>query len=264
MNKTVFSHDGKEYGVKDIADALSRTGINPGGSIFVHSDLKSFGRPVSRITRTEFLGAFIEALLRVVGENGDLIMPAFSYNFCKNEVFDPENSPSTVGILTEYFRKLEGVKRSNEAIFSVCALGGQKEYFTDVGTDCFGEKSIFEKLYDKNTRIVFLGETFDMTYLHFIEQRYGVPYRFIKEFKGEIKLGSELKKLTFSYNVRPLDKNVEYDLEGLADFLEKSGALTKIPLGNSKIRAVNAVDAFNAVSNGLKKNIYFLLKEIPA
>jgi aminoglycoside 3-N-acetyltransferase len=263
MNRAVFIDNKKQYHVKDIVDALKRVGINLGDSIFVHSDLKSFGKIHSEMSRVEFIGSFVEALKQAVGENGNIIMPTFSYSFCNNEIFDPENTPSTVGILTNYFRKLTGVKRSIEAIFSVAAFGPDREYFVDVGTNCFGKKSIFEKLYDKDVKIVFLGETFDITFMHFIEQRYGVPYRFIKKFKGQIRFLNKLNEFTFEYNVRPLDRNVDYNLEGIADFLDYKGVLKIAKLGNSKIRAVSAVDAFNAISDGFRKNINLLLKEEP-
>jgi aminoglycoside 3-N-acetyltransferase len=195
-----------------------------------------------------------------VGRNGNIIMPTFSYSFCKKEIFDPKTTPSTVGALTEYFRKLKGVKRSMDAIFSVAALGPDKDYFTNVGTNCFGERSIFEKLYFKNVKIIFLGETFDITYMHFIEQRFGIPYRFIKEFNGQVRLRNKLMDSVFYYNVRQLDKNIEYDLEGIADFLNNRGVLKKVKLGNSKIRAVNAIEAFDEITKGFEKNRYLLLK----
>ncbi len=263
MNKSIFTYNKKEYHVRDIIDVLKQTGIKKGDSVFVHSDLKSFGKLSDKIIRNDFLESFIEALKKTVGEDGNIIMPTFSYSFCKKEIFDPEITPSTVGILSEYFRKLKGVSRSIDPIFSVAALGPNKEYFTDVGTNCFGEKSIFEKLYDKNVKIVFLGETFDITYIHFVEQKCGVPYRFIKKFKGKIKLENELKEFVFDYNVRPLDKNVSYNLEGIADFLENKGVLKKVEIGNSKIRVVNAVDAFNVLKRGLENDINLLLKERP-
>jgi len=247
--------------VKDVVDVMRKAGIKKGDSVFVHSDLKLFGKINNKVTRNEFLEAFVESLKKVLGANGNIIMPTFSYSFCRKEIFNPETTSSTVGILTEYFRKLKEAKRSIDPIFSVVAVGYDKDYFADVGNDCFGKKSIFEKLYDKNVKIVFLGETFDMTYVHFIEQRCGVYYRFIKKFKGEIKFKNELKKFIFKYNVRPLDKNIEYDLEGIANFLESKGVLKKVELGGSKIRVVSAVDAFNEIKNGLKNNIHMLLKE---
>jgi len=263
MNKTIFSYNKREYRFKDVVDALKESGVKDGDSIFVHSDLKSFGKINSVIKRNDFLESFVEALKEVVGRDGNIIMPTFSYSFCRKEIFDPEITPSTVGVLTEYFRKLDGVSRSIDPIFSVAAMGPDKNYFIDVGEDCFGKKSIFDKLYKKNAKLIFLGETFDMTYVHFVEQSCGVPYRFDKKFTGEVRQKKELKEFAFNYYVRPLDKNIDYNLEGIASFLENQGVLKKVILGSSKIRVVSAGDVFSKLKEGLQNNIYMLLKEKP-
>lgn len=257
--KPIFIHEDREYCVTDITNILKQAGIEGGDSIFVHSDLKSFGKIDRTMTREGFLGSFFESLLETVGVNGNIIMPAFSYSFCRDEIYDPKTTPSRVGILAEYFRKLEGVKRSADAIFSVAAFGPEKDYFTDVGVNCFGEKSIFEKLYKRNVKIVFVGETFDMTYLHFIEQKHGVPYRFIKEFSGKIKKEDMLEEFVFQYYVRSLDVNVVYDLEGMANFLESVGTLKKVGLGNSKIRVAKAADMFNQMKRKFEDNVVWCL-----
>lgn len=259
MMKTAFIDEGKEYHIGDIINALKQAGIEKGDSIFVHSDLQSFGKTDSTITKKEFLGLFFESLLDVTGMDGNIIMPTFSYSFCKNEIYEPKKTPSKVGILTEYFRELECVKRSIDAIFSIAALGPDKDYFTDVGVNCFGEGSIFEKLYERNVKIVFLGETFDMTYLHFIEQKHGVPYRFIKEFSGKVKQENALEEFILYYNVRSRDRNVVYDLEGIADFLERKGVLKKAELGSSKIRVAKAADIFNQIEKIFEDDVLWCL-----
>ncbi len=263
FHKVIFTHNNKGYFVKDVVAALKQAGIKSGDSVFVHSDLKSFGKINYEINRNDFLSSFVESLKMVIGEKGNIIMPTFSYSFCEKENFDPETTPSKVGILTEYFRKLDGVNRSYDPIFSIAALGPDKDYFTDVGTDCFGEKSIFEKLYDKNVKLVFLGEVFSMTYIHFIEQKCKSPYRFIKKFEGKAKIKNRLKKMVFWYNVRYLDSNIDYNLDGISDFLESQKILKKVRLGNSQVRAVSAVDAFVNLEKELKKNVYMFLKHEP-
>lgn len=261
--KVVFEYNDKKYYYSDILSAIKDVGIKNGDSVFVHSDLKSLGKLGSSITRNEFIEAFINAFKEAIGEKGNLIMPTFSYTFCKKGDFDPMSTPSTVGITPEHFRKMPNVKRSIDPIFSVAAFGPDKEYFTDVGTDCFGKQSIFEKLYDQNAKIVFLGDTFDITFMHFVERRFGVPYRFMKKFKGKIKIGEEMREFTFDYYVRYLDRNVNYDLGKIAKYLDSCGVLKKVPLGHSQIRSVSAVDAFNAITQGFKENIFILLKEKP-
>lgn len=263
MDQAIFADDQKEYCQEDIRRALGVSGVKKGDTIFAHTNLKSFGRLNGRISREKFIQSFLNSMTDVIGQEGNLIIPTFSYSFCKKEIFDPNLTPSTVGILTEYFRKQKGVKRSIDPIFSVAALGPDQGYFLDVSTDCFGKNSIFEKLFLKNVKIVFFGETFDFTYLHFIEQNYGVPYRFNKSFAGSIKIGDALNVYDFNYYVKPLDKNVKYDLEGVAKFLEHKGVLKSAQLGYSKIRTVSAVDAFNEIQKGFKENVYFMLQERP-
>jgi len=259
----IFGYNGKEYYYIDILNAIRDVGIKNGDSIFVHSDLQSFGKLNRSITRNEFLEVYIDALKEAIGENGNLIMPTFSYSFCNNEDFDPDSTPSTVGIMTEHFRKMRNVRRSIDPIFSVAALGPDKNYFTDVGTECFGKQSVFEKLYNRDVKIIFLGETFDITYMHFVEQRFGVPYRFIKEFKGKIKIGQKMEWFTFKYYVVYLDKKVRYDLDEIAEYLNKCDVLKKVELGFSKIRSVGAYDACNVITNGLARDIHILLKALP-
>lgn len=259
----LFEYDGHRYGYSDVCDAIRSVGLTAGSTAFVHSDLAHFGKLADSRERSGFVGAFIDALIDAVSPGGNLIVPAFSYAFCRGEVFDPERTPSTVGILTEHFRKLQGVRRSEDAIFSVAALGPEQDYFVDVGTDCFGPQSIFEKLYERNAWLVFLGETFDITFIHLVEQRLGVPYRYKKQFMGVIQRGNRRFETAFDYNVRRLDQHIEYDLEGIARYLDETGVLRTRGLGHSKVRAVRSVDAFQALTDALRKDTYCLLKTPP-
>ncbi|GEM_PF-564195 len=256
-----LTEDGEGIFEKDFLVALESSGVSKGDSIFVHSDISNFGKIGRVSSRKEFLEKLVNILKKAVGEKGNLIMPTFTYSFCKGEIFNQEETPSTVGILTEHFRKLPETKRSKDAIFSVSTMGPEKEELTKVGSDCFGESSIFEKLYEKNVKIVFLGETFDMTYLHFIEQKIGSDYRYIKEFPGESLIGGKKEKSTLKYNVRSLDKNLLYDFEKISDYLKENNVLTEVRLGSSRIRTVSARDTFNILSKKMKEDPYFLLKE---
>jgi len=258
-----ITKENEKITLKDIEKSLQKVGIKKGDIIFIHSDITSFGKIGNIKNKEAFLEAIINSFKNIVGKRGTIIMPTFTYSFTKNEIYDINKTPSTVGVLTEYFRKMPNVKRSTDAIFSVSVFGQNKEYFTNTGLNCFGEDSIFEKLYNKNVKLIFFGDTFDMTYLHFIEQRFGVSYRFIKEFKGKSKINGELKEFIFKYNVRPLDKNITYDFDKISDYLKEKGVLNEVILGNSKIKVVKAVDTFNTLKERLEKDNFFLLKENP-
>lgn len=52
--------------------------------------------------KKQHLSVYMEAMLDVIGKNGTLIMPVFSYSFCKNEVYNKLYSKSKVGILMNF------------------------------------------------------------------------------------------------------------------------------------------------------------------
>ena len=62
--------------------ALRKIGVTGDDKLFVHSDLKSFGKINPEISRNEYIDAFIIALMEVVGLKGTIIVPTFSYSFC--------------------------------------------------------------------------------------------------------------------------------------------------------------------------------------
>jgi aminoglycoside 3-N-acetyltransferase len=260
LNTYLFEYDGQKLSAKDLTNTLKEVGIGLGDKLFIHSDLRSFGKVNPQISKEEYLGAFVEVLINLVGKEGTIIMPTFSYSFCKGEIYNPKETLSTVGSLTEYFRQLPDVMRTIDPIFSVATWGDNKESYMNVGFNCFGDKSIFKKIHDEDFKILFLGETFDMTYLHFIEQSFGVPYRYIKKFTGKIKIDNKLKEYTFDYYVRDLEQNSTYDLERIADFLESKGVLKKASLGFSQIKVVGTRDVREKIIEELKENNKFLLK----
>ncbi len=230
--------------------------------MFVHSDLTLFGKVNPAIKKNEYVDAFINIFKEAVGSEGTVMIPCFSYSFCNGEMFDPLTTPSKVGILAERFRMLPDTIRTIDPIFSVGIWGQGQNYFKAIGTDCFGKNSIFEKLYEKNAKIIFIGPTFDMTYLHFIEQRYGgVPYRYMRQFRGQIKLDGTLVDYTFDYSVRSRERTFRYALEDIAQFLDDQGVLKKAKLGYSAIRLVNAVDCYHKIIQGLENDIWFLLEK---
>ena len=263
MSDALFLHDDVSYDTQNIVDALRQAGVEAGDSLYVHSALMSFGKLVRGVKRNAFTGAFIEALQEVVGASGNVMMPTYSYSFCKQEVFDVENTPSTVGLLTEAFRKRPQAMRSVEGIFSSAIEGPDADVFLPTGPSCFGTDSIFEKLYDRDVKFVFLGETFDLTFIHFVEQRLGIPYRYIKAFPGQVLQDGKTWDTVAYYNVRYLDYSVDYDMEKLAASMAAAGLVSSAALGASKIRTITARKTYDHISQGLCGDLDFLLTASP-
>ncbi|MBI4022235.1 MAG: AAC(3) family N-acetyltransferase [Candidatus Andersenbacteria bacterium] len=254
----VFMAGGRSYTAVDVRAALRVAGVHEGSDVFVHADLQSLGKIGEVRSREAFAQIFIDVLSDAVGEAGTLIMPTFTYSFCRDEVYDPQRSPSRVGLLGEQFRQLPGVVRSRDPIFSVAAHGARQAYYTAVGEDCFGEQSVFAKLYQRDATFIFIGETFDMTYLHYVEQRVGVSYRYRQRFSGFVR-GETLIPAIAIYFVRPQDGSVRYDLNALRYYLERRGVVQSVPLGASFVRGARAQPVYANLAEELRRDERFLL-----
>ncbi len=167
------------YTVKQMQDDLYALGICPGDTLMVHSSYKSLGGIEGGAK-----GVF-DALLGVLGEEGTLVVPGFSWDSVDYDhpVFDRGTTPTCVGYLPEYFRKeVKGYIRSMHATHSCCVLGkrakelaeGHEKDLTPVG-----ENSPIMKLTKIGGKILMLGCSPDhLTIMHGVEETAEPPYLF--------------------------------------------------------------------------------------
>ncbi len=194
-------------------------------------------------------------------------MPTFTYSFCSDEPFDIAQTPSAVGVLTEYFRRLPGVRRTNDPIFSSAVRGAvpsewEKRLFAISDVDCFGERSIFSYLREVNASFVFFGVELDAcTFIHYVEQRHGVDYRYKKDFCGVVEDGGRRTAVRASYFVRPLDGSVEVFLRPLEDSLLAAGLARTITLPDGPQLLVTDARSIEALAVAqMQDNPRFLLR----
>ncbi len=247
----------------DFVDALKAIGIQRGDTIFVHSDILTFGK-LRIFERDILLKTLLDAFKESVGIDGTIVMPTFSYSFCKKEIYDIENTKSTVGALTEYFRKQPDVSRTAHPIFSVAIWGRQRKDLLDIGKDSFDESSVFGKLRRMGGKFVFFGAPFDScTYIHYIEQLHGVPYRHIKTFRGKIRNRSGEYEDEYTYFVRGLDEEIVLDLPKVEKYLLEKSLMKATRLGYGRILMVESEILFKDGCRLLDQDIYFFLKKRP-
>jgi len=261
----LYQVDDRRLCYVDFVRALGDVGIRPGDVLFVHSDISVFGKLAT--ANTEFLlGSLVRALKETVGPDGTIIMPTFTYSFCKGETYDPARTRSTVGALTEYFRNCPGVRRTIQPIFSVAIWGRRTDEFLDVGKDAFDENSIFGKLHRCRGKILIFGSPFarSCTFLHYIEQAHGVPYRYIKSFRGKIRCGRSEYDDEYTFFVRYLDRDVVLDTSRLETYLLRKGLMNQVALGAGKILSVGSEVLFREGWKLLDQDVYFFLEKPPA
>ncbi|AII14271.1 aminoglycoside N3'-acetyltransferase [Campylobacter iguaniorum] len=259
--KAILEAGGKLVYKSDLVDALRQIGIKSGDSICVHTELFTLGNPL--LAKDEFLEALLWCFYEVIGKNGTLIMPTFTYSFCKNQIYDKLNSKSTMGVLTEFFRQQNGVVRTNDPIFSFAIGGNNKEAFLSDSKSCFGKNSVYDVLKRINGKIVLFGlEHAGYTFTHYIEEQAKVSYRYFKEFSGiSIDEQRRERKTSIFYFVRKLDVKSTMSVCKQVGILKLSDNFKSVKFGNSILVVLDAKRYFTDTLNQIYKDERLILED---
>jgi aminoglycoside 3-N-acetyltransferase len=145
---------------QEILNDLRKLGLKEGDIVLVHSSLSAIGYIEGGAD------AVIDALLEAVGPTGTILMPTFPLpgtmmDYAKTDpLFDPKNTPSYMGEITEVFRRRKEALRSLFPTHSVAAIGPHAEYLLkDHEKDQVpgGRNSPFFKLIGLDGYIMLLG-----------------------------------------------------------------------------------------------------------
>ncbi|MDO8605357.1 MAG: AAC(3) family N-acetyltransferase [Phaeospirillum sp.] len=195
----------------DIRDALESLEIPRDRVVFIHSGMIKFG-----LLEGGSAG-LLDVLRDVLGPDATLVMPAFTLSFGRSRVWHAADSKSEMGVFTEFFRTQPGVKRNIHPFHSVCAQGPLADaVVAGLCPSSFGPGSAYDRLYDLDALNLSIGTEFvgGATYLHMGEERARVPYRFMKEFPGEVRDATGgLIDMTFTMYARTMTDEYEYDTD---------------------------------------------------
>ena len=162
------------FGPREFEALLRRLGVEPGDVVMVHSSYDRFeGFQGS-------LGDAMQVLRDAVGSDGGLLMPTLPFSgpavdyARRNCVLDVKRTPSQMGILSEIFRRMPGVRRSLHPTHPVAGWGAKAPRILDTHpsarTPC-GAGSPFEKLVEADGKVLFLGvDIRSMTFFHYLEE----------------------------------------------------------------------------------------------
>lgn len=228
----------------DLAAGLSAAGVRTGDLLFLHVNLAALGLDDDADTAAAILATIRETL----GPDGTVLIPTYTFSFCRQEPFDPATTPTAGGPWSpsagflEYFRALPGAVRSADPIHSVAGLGpAARPLLSNIAPTCFGAGSVFARLVEQDALICMLGLDLDeATVRHHTEEVVGVPFRYRKLFTGAIGPECGATRAGWVYNVRILADNGRPDGSRLARAARERGLAHVVPVGNGELVAVRA------------------------
>ncbi len=214
----------RKYTADDLITEMCKMGMQEGSTVFIHSAMTEFYNYKGEAVE------LIEKIIKVIGEEGTLMMPAYPKNKSKllrgirksNEVvFDVKSTPSGAGYLSEVFRTYPGVERSINLQHSVCAYGKLAVFFTaehHLSVTAWDEFSPYYKMSQMETLVFALGLPYFLgTMIHCTESVLKEKYEYFSMFftkevlysyrnkKG--KVGSH-KILTHDFNRKRSKKKI--------------------------------------------------------
>lgn len=138
----------------DLRGHIEACGIKPGTVLALHSSMKSLGQVEGGPNTV------IDAFLDVLGSEGTLMVPTFTYGPAhRGKPFDPIHSTSVTGLITEIFRNRPDAVRSIAPIHSVAAIGKRALELTrdHLYSTTLGRGSPFHRLAELGGYICLLG-----------------------------------------------------------------------------------------------------------
>ena len=248
-----------------LEDMLAAVGVASGDTVMIHSDSTMAMALSGAATWNEALQFQLDGIQRVLGPTGTLVVPTFTYAFCKGTPYDRERSPSEVGMFSNFVLAQANAIRSSHPIFSVAAIGPRADELCEsVSRSAFGKGSIFERLHAIDASLMFMNVTLNSsTFVHYVEEQYGVSYRFLKEFTGEIISDGKTNIETVEFFVRHLDRDVEPYFGRLETQMKERSMLMEISIPEGVISYARCTDVYDQVWIMLDKSPYSLLKRPP-
>ena len=244
----------------DLESCLNQTKLEQFSILMLHVRLKNL---------SEFYKLSYEVLTKNILETltfknpKNIIVPAFTYSFTKNKIFDLELSKSEVGVFSEIFRLKYSNHRTNDAIFSFCHLKNfEKEYKNINFKAAFIKNSIWEYFYKKNITIVNIGlDHLIISLIHYIEYICKVPYRKLFKIKGQVSLAKKNKPLSYDFYARDRNSIYGLDWEKIEEDLMRNSIIKKSKKNILNFKWIKVKELSDFVKFKIEENPYYLVKK---
>lgn len=243
---------------------LIRLGVNRGDNLIVHTSLNQLGYIIGKEQ------TLVEAIIEVVGDEGLIVMPTQTSDNSKPEdwsnppvpkswvlpikqhlpAYDKDITPSRgMGAVPEYFRKLNGVYRSNHPQVSFAAYGKNnimllKKHPLEYSLN---DESPLGLMYKWNFKILMLGTDYETcTAMHLSEYRSNCRKQITQECAAQI----DNKRRWIEYPDLDVDSDI---FNEIGTMYEKAFTININKVGYAESRYLDMVTLIDFTTKYLSK-----------
>jgi aminoglycoside 3-N-acetyltransferase len=253
------------YKVNEFKQGFEDLGIKKGDVLNIHSSIFNFGLP-SDVKNNYLPHAIFTILDEVLGHEGTIAVPAFNFDFCKGVPFNRQSTPpKLMGSFSEFVFSLKESIRSYHPMQSVSVTGRYADEITKHDTlSSFDENGPWVTMEKLNAKIVLLGSSFrSPSFIHLVEEREQVPYRYWKSFTGSYTDHGEESERTYKMYVREMEWNPALSLSPLEPLLAEKNLIRSVKIGRGIIICINASDFLMVATEKIRNNPYYFISNHP-
>ena len=253
------------YSAEELRNALLEAGLKRGDTVLSHVSLSSLGIAKEMLERQNPAKVLYDLILDIIGPSGNFITPTFTYSFCRREIYDPAESPSTVGAFGEWLRGQPGIVRSLDPLFSCCGTGPDIQgLFADLPNTSFGADCLYARLEQAGAKVCNIGLSVDwVTARYHLDWRKQVPYRYDKLFSGLVRRGDALVPQSWIYFVRANIDATEEIYDPIHDLAREMRLVNETKVGLGAINHIPLKDYFAVCAAGLERNPWRTVQGAP-
>lgn len=240
------------YTKEDLKKQLAEAGLLPTDTVLVHSSMKAIGAVEGGADTV--LDAWMEYF-----SEGLLLLPTHTWRQMSAEynVFDPEKEESCVGLLTNLFRKRDGVVRSLHPTHSMAAYGRTAADYIrgeeNCNTPCT-PGGCYDRLRTVSGKILLVGVGHERnTFIHSVEEVLNVPNRLTDKpvLFYMVMPDGQRKKVYMRRHYNAMQPHISEDFVKLEQAFYDRGAAKRVLFGAASCILCDAKKVFEVTRDVL-------------
>lgn len=251
-----------DFSEAQLQQALQEVGLTSGDIVFVQADLDALGSECRSPSREQRSATVLRALRDITGLNGTIVVPTYTFSFCRGERFDTATTPTGGGPWSpsaeflEHVRTLPDALRSFDPIHSAAGVGPATiRLLGDLPATCFGDGSLQHRLRREGARLCTLGlDMGEATMVHHAEAMAEVPFRYRKLFTGTVVHNGIARRTGWVYEVRVQAPNFTLDASEVVEEALARGVIRQARIGRGIVQSADAQAFFDLVYRMLERN----------
>ena len=255
--------DKTEY-IKGFIIKCKELGINKGDIVYISSDVTRLTMDATRQCglkgrsgRDGFYDTLLDALTNMVGEDGTLLIPMFTWSFCRGIPYDVKKTPGEVGALGNWvlYNRTDLV-RTEHPLYSFMVWGHDADRLATMhNLTAWSKDSPFGYMYENKAKNLLIDVSLEdcFTFEHFVEESLDFPIRYFKDFTGEYVTAEGVSEVrTYSMFVRDLD--IESRQVTPDDCLLKAGVSKITDHRGMELQLVDLAGAYPFIEKNLREH----------